>query len=144
MRKSIIPASLAIFAMLSVPVHAAKYTCTFFQNNAQKHQCSVDPTTANTSCVYSYNANLNGVCLTGKTDDDSAESFWCWFSAPSANVTSFSVAPDFEANVKTLSEKPGFYANAITVFETKAKYRVLGLGYQESTGSPVLYAACQP
>jgi hypothetical protein len=146
MRRAITPSIFAIFAVLAVPAHAAKYTCTFSQaGNPVGQPCVIDPTTTNTVCQHIFGGNLTGYCLTGKSDDDKIEALWCGFGVPNANLAEIarSLASATPASdVRALAEKPGFAAQSITAFQTIAALRNLLVLYRESQSSPFLGASC--
>ena len=146
MRKSTIPAAIAIVAALSLPAQAAKYTCQFYQgSNPVGPQCVIDPTTKTTSCQQSFGANLVGGCAAGKSEDDKMEALLCLFGVPAsvADVTKGLFGQEPTATVHALAEKPGFAAQNYTMFPTQTRPSLGALLYRESQSSPVLSVLCQ-
>ncbi|HEY8337511.1 MAG TPA: hypothetical protein VIQ05_27255 [Tardiphaga sp.] len=143
MRKSTLPLAVAIAAALSLPAHAAKFTCTFYNAGNPVKQCGIEP--LGTQCSYSYNANLAGACAAGRDDNDTHEGLSCAFGNPSTNVADvFKDAAIFSPtrSAKPLSEKPGFATQALSIFET-GKSLLFDVAYRESTTSPIFEVQCQ-
>ena len=135
MRKIIIPAALAMIAALSIPAHAARYSCTLSQGSTQVKTCSID--TDGPACTHQYNANLVGGCraVSGV--------LFCALANPTAsiaNVAQGRANPTIPEVGRTLSELPGFVAGAITLDQANA---AIWLSYKESTSAPDLNLICK-
>lgn len=146
MRKSIIPMAVAIVSMLGAPAYAAKYTCDFAKdNNPVGQQCSIDPTTTNSSCQQALGGNLAALCASGKSDDDKREALLCVIGTPSnfTDAMKGAVGRDSVATFRALAEKPGFAAQNLSIFATASRPEIFALAYRESQNSSVFTAVCQ-
>jgi hypothetical protein len=145
MRKSVIPMAAAIVSMIGTQAYAAKYTCGFAKdNNPVGQQCSIDPTTANSSCFQPMGGNLGAACAAGKSDDDKLEALLCAFGTPTNLVEAMksTVGSDQIAAFRALAEKSGFVAQNFSVFATGSRPLIFALAYRESQNSPVFTAVC--
>jgi hypothetical protein len=141
MRKSTITVAFAIGAAMTLPAHAGKYGCTFFNDLSVLKQCEIDSGAAGNGwyCDQSYGGSMMSVCYAQKSGG--SDSLKCEYYSNIANVAELAKRVEI-GDAKIASEQPDFRAGGITV--GPPANLALTVAYRENTSAPVFQAACAP
>src|SRR5436190_1420039 len=134
MRKSTLPVAAAIVAALTLPAHAAKFSCMFYGTGIPPSpRCIIDTANPNLKCEHKYSGNVTGTCF-----GDPGNHIRCIFHTDplpadvQQTFTASSAAP--------LLSAPGLLAGGVAEASTK----LLLAGYKENRAAPEFDAQCVP
>jgi hypothetical protein len=143
MRKSTIPVAVAIVAALSLPAQAAKYACTFSQDNNQVGTCSVDSANPNKFCEHIFSPAVTATCAAQPVG---VNLLACVLHDPNLKPTELvkAFAKSSSADIaQALAEQKGFISEGGSVGQGADWPSNIIIGYQQGSTTPLLLAICK-